>query len=210
MANQMVAGDQAALIRRVQLVSWASMAWLAVDGAIGLGAGLASDSVVLIGWGLDCAIQSVASLVIVWRFSGGRVASDSAERLAQKVIGASFFLLAPYIVVTAIHNLAVGEPAGASWVGIGLAATDAALMPFLGRMKMRAGNALRSHATVGGGKQNIVCAYLSVAVLLGLGANAVIGWWWADPLVALLLAFVVVQSGIATWRGRACDDSGTC
>jgi divalent metal cation (Fe/Co/Zn/Cd) transporter len=198
------------LMRRVRLLSWLSVAWLVIDGAIGLAAGLSADSVVLIGWGLDCAIQSAASLVLVWRFSGDRVTSDSAERLAQRVVGASFFLLAPYIVVTAVHHLATGDASGVSWIGIALAATDAILMPFLGAAKVCAGNGLRSSATVGGGHQNILCAYLSVAVLIGLAANAFAGWWWADPLVALLLAVTVIRSGLQTWRGEGCDTAPAC
>jgi len=197
-------------MRRVRLLSWLSVAWLLIDGAIGLAAGVSADSVVLIGWGLDCAIQSVASLALVWRFSGDRVTSDSAERLAQRIVGASFFLLAPYIVVTAVHHLATGDASGVSWIGIGLAGADAILMPFLGAAKVRAGDGLGSSATVGGGHQNILCAYLSVAVLIGLAANAFVGWWWADPMVALLLAFVVIRLGLQTWRGQSCDTAGAC
>jgi divalent metal cation (Fe/Co/Zn/Cd) transporter len=199
------ASAQTALVRNVKLLSWLSMGWLLIDGAVGLAAGLSADSVVLIGWGLDCAIQSAASLVLIWRFSGDRITSAQAERLAQRAVGASFFLLAPYIIVEALHHLATGEASGASWIGIALAASDAILMPILGAAKIRAGGGLQSAATVGGGHQNVLCAYLSVAVLVGLAANALVGWWWADPIVALILAVAVVQSGVQTWRGRSCD-----
>jgi divalent metal cation (Fe/Co/Zn/Cd) transporter len=199
-------GEHALLVRRVKLISWIGLSWLLVDGVIGMTAGLTANSVVLVGWGLDCAIEAVGSLVIIWRFSGERVHSAGAERLAQKVVGLSFFLLAPYIVVEAIDHLLTGNAAGVSWLGVGLAGTDVALMPFLGRAKKRVGNRLRSHATTGEGKQNILCAYLSLAVLVGLGANAILGWWWADPIVGLVLAIVVIQAGARTWRGQACDD----
>jgi divalent metal cation (Fe/Co/Zn/Cd) transporter len=200
------ADEHARLVRRVKLISWIGLAWLLADGAIGMTAGLAANSVALIGWGIDCAIQSAASLIIIWRFTGDRVHSPDAERLSQKAVGLSFFLLAPYIIVTAIDHLVTGSAAGASWLGIGLAGSDVLLMPLLGHAKRQVGNQLGSHATVGEGRQNILCAYLSLAVLVGLGANALFGLWWADPVVALLVAIVVIQAGARTWRGQVCDD----
>ena len=204
-AIKLAADEHARLVHRVKLISWIGLAWLLADGAIGMTAGLAANSVALIGWGLDCAIQSVASLIIIWRFTGDRIHSVRAERLSQKVVGLSFFLLAPYIIVAAIDHLVTGDAAGASLLGIALAGSDMLLMPLLGLAKRRVGHQLRSDATVGEGTQNILCAYLSLAVLVGLGANALFGLWWADPAVALLVAIVVIQAGISTWRGRACD-----
>jgi divalent metal cation (Fe/Co/Zn/Cd) transporter len=183
-------------------LSWLTIGWLLVDGAVGMTAGLAADSVALIGWGLDCAVQAGAAVVILWRFSAARVDSVGAERLAQRVVGASFFLLAPYIVAVAIDHLVTEDAARASWLGAGLAATDAVVMPVLGRAKQRVGTRLDSLATRSEGRQNVLCAYLSVAVLLGLAANALAGWWWADPLVALLVAVVVIQAGVRSWQGE--------
>src|SRR5882762_5968290 len=108
-----------------------TLAWLAIDGAVGMTAGISSDSMTLIGWGLDCALQAAAALVVIWRFSGTRVHSAETERLAQRVVAVSFLLLVPYIVVQAIDRLVTGDAAGASWIGIILAGTDALLMPFL-------------------------------------------------------------------------------
>ncbi len=167
-------------------------------------AGLAANSVALIGWGLDCAIQAAAAVVLLWRFSGSRVHSDVAERRAQKVVAVSFFLLAPYILVAAVNQLVAADAASASWLGIALAATDVVLMPFLGSAKRKVGGRLHSYATASEGRQNIVCAYLSLGVLVGLALNAVLGWWWADPLVAIVVAGVVVQAGVRTWRGERC------
>ena len=194
-------------LRRVRRLAWLTVAWLVVEGAIGMGAGMAADSVALIGWGLDCAIQAAAALVVIWRFTGARVGSTSAERLAQGAVGVSFLLLAPYIVVVAVDHLATGNPAGASWLGIVLAAADAALMPLLGRAKQHVGRELGSYATRSEGRQNVLCAYLSVAVLAGLAANAVAGWWWADPVAALLVAVVVIQAGVRTLHG---EPTGGC
>lgn len=192
------------LARRLRLLSWLTIVWLAIDGVIGMSAGIASDSVVLIGWGLDCAIEAAAATILIWRFSAPRLDSDHAERLAQKVVGATFVLLAPYIVVQAVDHLVTGNASGVSWIGLGLAASDAVLMPFLGQAKTRMGRQLNSSAATGAGKQNIICAYLSVAVLLGLGANALVGAWWADPIAGLLVAVVCVQAGSSTWRGESC------
>lgn len=197
--------EHARLVRRVKRLSWVTLAWLAVAGSIGMTAGAAANSVALIGWGLDCAIQAAACLVVIWRYTGTRVHSADAERTAQKAVAVSFLLLAPYIVVVAVDHLLTGNAAGASWIGIALAGTDVALMPILGRAKQKVGVGLASHATSSEGRQNVLCAHLSLAVLVGLTANAMLGWWWADPLVALSVAVVVIQAGVSTWRGRSCD-----
>ncbi|MCU1392061.1 MAG: putative conserved integral rane protein [Ilumatobacteraceae bacterium] len=187
------------------MLSWLTLGWLLIDGIIGLSAGLSTNSVVLIGWGIDCGIEAVATLIIIWRFSGKRLDADNAERIAQRVVAVTFLLLVPYIVVEAIDHLITGNAGGISWIGIALAATDAILMPVLGQAKNRIGRQLNSAAATGAGKQNVFCAYLSIAVLIGLGANAILGWWWADPIAALLVAVVCVQAGISTWRGDSCE-----
>jgi divalent metal cation (Fe/Co/Zn/Cd) transporter len=192
------------LIRRVKLLSWLSLAWMTAEGAIGVAAGIAANSIALIGYGLDSTIEGVASLVIIWRFTGSRIHSERAEARAQQVVAVSFFLLAPYVVVGALHRLLTGEEADASWVGIGLAIVSVILMPLFGRAKQRIGNRLGSAATSGEGTQNILCAYLSLAILAGLGANALLGLWWADPLVALVVALAAVRAGARTWRGQSC------
>jgi len=202
---ELTSGEHARLVQSVKLISWLSLAWMTAEGAIGVTAGILANSIALIGYGLDSSIEGIASLVIIWRFTGHRVHSDAAERRAQKVVAVTFFLLAPYIVVAAVQHLLAGTHAAASWIGIGLAIVSISLMPLFGRAKKRIGNALASSATAGEGTQNILCAYLSLAILIGLGANALAGWWWADPLVALVVALVAIQAGVRTWRGEACD-----
>jgi len=203
-------GERAVLAGRVRVLSWLTLVWLAIDGVVGMTAGITANSVALIGWGLDCAIQSAAALVIIWRFSGDRIHSATVERLAQKVVAVSFLLLVPYVVVQAVDQLVSGNPAGRSWVGIVLAGIDAVLMPILGQAKKRLGRRLGSPATSGAGTQNILCAYLSVAVLIGLVTNACLGWWWADPIVALVVALACMQAGWHTWRGITSYDEITC
>src|SRR5437870_9389444 len=188
----------ATLVRRVKLLSWLSLAWMTAEGAIGVTAGILANSIALIGYGLDSTIEGIASIVIIWRFTGHRIHSDDAERRAQKIVALSFFLLAPYIIIAALQHLIAGNQARASWVGIGLAIVSITLMPLFGRAKKELGNQLQSAATAGEGTQNILCAYLSLAILVGLGANALLGFWWADPTVALIVALVAVQAGVLT------------
>ena len=197
--------ERAALIGRVKLISWLSLAWMTAEGVIGTTAGIMANSIALIGYGVDSTIVGVASVIIIWRFTGARVDSHDAEARAQKIVAVTFFLFAPYVTVAAIHHLITGSEAQASWVGIGLAIVSVTLMPLFGRAKKRIGNRLESSATAGEGIQNILCAYLSLAILIGLAANAVLGLWWADPLAALIVAIAAIQTGIRTWRGEACD-----
>jgi divalent metal cation (Fe/Co/Zn/Cd) transporter len=194
-----------ALMRRARLLAWGGNAWHVVEFAIAVGAGVAAGSIALIGFGLDSLVEVAAGAVIVWLFTGRRVGDGvRAERRAQQLIAVSFFLLAAYIAVEAVRDLVAGDHPQASWIGIALAAVTAPTMPLLARAKRRVGHRLGSSATVSESAQNLLCAYLSVALLIGLGANAVLGWWWADPLAALVIAGVAVREGRASWRGDAC------
>lgn len=199
-----IASSRVRAVARIRLLSWITLGWLAIDGVLGMTAGITAGSVALIGWGLDCAIQAAAALILIWRFGDARSESDAAERVAQRVIAVSFFLLVPYVVTVAVDQLASGGGARGSWLGVTLAATDVVLMPVLGAGKKRAGERAGSYATSRAGVQNIICAYLSVAVLIGLMANAVLGWWWSDPTAALLVATSCLLAGINTWRGEKC------
>jgi divalent metal cation (Fe/Co/Zn/Cd) transporter len=200
-----VGGERAALMRRARLLAWCGNAWHVVEFAIAVGAGVAAGSIALIGFGLDSLVEVAAGTLIVWLFTGRRVGDGArAERRAQQLIAISFFLLAAYIAVEAARDLVAGDHPQASWIGIGLAAFTAPTMPLLARAKRRVGHRLGSSATVSESAQNLLCAYLSVALLIGLGANAVFGWWWADPLAALVIAGVAVREGRASWRGDAC------
>jgi divalent metal cation (Fe/Co/Zn/Cd) transporter len=203
------APERERLVRRARLLAWAGVAWHVVEFAVAIAAGVAASSVALIAFGADSLIESFAGFVVVWRFSRSRAHSHAAERRAQQVIAASFFVLAAYVGFEALRTLAEGREPDASWVGIGLAALTAPTMPLLARAKGRIGRRLGSAATVKEGAQNQLCAYLSVALLAGLGANALIGWWWADPIAGIVIAGVAVREGRRTWRGEGCAD-GCC
>lgn len=190
--------------RRARFLSWLSLAWMGAEGAIAITAGLLAGSIALIGFGIDSAIEGVASLVIVWRFTGSRLLSHASEERAQKLVAIQFFLLAPYVTAEALHTLATGERPETSWLGIGLVASSVVGMPFLGVAKRRLADQLGSVATRGEGSQNLLCAYLAGAVLIGLLGNALFGFWWLDPVAALLIAVVAVREGIESWRGEGC------
>jgi divalent metal cation (Fe/Co/Zn/Cd) transporter len=193
-----------AAARKARILSWISLVWMGAEGAIGITAGVLAGSIALISFGLDSVIEGLASLVIVWRFSGSRLLSHGAERRAQKLVALQFFLLAPYVALEALHKLVTGEQAETSWVGIALVTSSLVGMPLLGVAKRRLADTLGSVATRGEGTQNLLCAYLAAAVLLGLLGNTLFGLWWLDPAAALVVALVAVREGRASWRGEGC------
>jgi divalent metal cation (Fe/Co/Zn/Cd) transporter len=199
--------ERAKLQGRARFLAWGGIAWHVIDFGIALGAGIAASSIALIGFGADSLIEAVAGFVVIWLFTGSRLHSETAERRAQQFIAASFFVLAAYVGVESIRDLVGGHHPSASWVGIGLAAFTAPTMPLLALAKRRVGSKLNSAATVKEGAQNMLCAYLSVALLVGLLANAIAGWWWADPAAALVIAVVAVKEGRESWRGEGCCDA---
>jgi divalent metal cation (Fe/Co/Zn/Cd) transporter len=137
--------------------------------------------------------------------ASGRADSERAERRAQQFLAALFALLAAYIGVEAVRDLVGGHHPAVSWVGIGLAVVTLATMPPLARAKRRVGEALGSSATASESRQAMLCAYLSAGLLIGLLANAIAGWWWADPVVALGIGVVAVREARTAWRGEICD-----
>jgi divalent metal cation (Fe/Co/Zn/Cd) transporter len=199
--------EQARLQRRARLLAWGGIGWHVIEFAIALAAGVAAGSIALIGFGADSLIEAFAGFVVVWLFTGNRLHSETAERRAQQVIAASFFVLAAYVSVESVRDLIGGHHPEASWIGIGLAAFTAVTMPLLARAKRQVGQRLNSSATVKEGAQNKLCAYLSVGLLVGLLLNAVVGWWWADPAAALLIAAFALKEGRESWRGEGCCET---
>lgn len=192
------------LARRARLLSWLTLAWLGIEAGAGVAAAVVAGSAALLGFGLDSGVEAVASVIVIWRFTGSRLGSGLSERRAQQLVAVSFFLLGPYIAVEGVQGLVTGDRPGTSWVGIALTAGTFVLEPPLGIAKRRLGRALGSAATAGEGTQNLLCAYLAGAVLAGLLANTVLGWWWLDGGVALFIAAWAVWEGRASWRGAAC------
>jgi divalent metal cation (Fe/Co/Zn/Cd) transporter len=177
---------------------------MTAEGALGLVAGIAGGSISLTGWALGSVIEALASVIVIWRFTGTRMASEDSERRAQRAVAVSFFLLAPYVAAEAVSDLVSGHRASASALGLAVTAVSLALMPVLGLAKRRLGTRLGSGATAGEGTQNLLCAAQAGAVLAGLAATAAWGWSWLDPAIALLLAGWAVREGIGAWQGDDC------
>jgi len=192
------------LARRVKALSWFSLGYMALEGGIAILAGILAGSVALIGFGLDSAIEGFASGIIVWRFTGARMFSEAAEHRAQKLVAVQFFVLAPYVGFESVQALVHGERPEVSWLGIALSASSVVVMPYLGLAKQRIADQIGSAATKGEGRQNMLCAYLAGALLIGLLANAAFGLWWLDPVIGLAIATVAVKEGLEAWRGEGC------
>ncbi len=192
------------LARRARVLSWVSLGWLGVEAGLALVAALLAGSIALLGFGLDSAIEAMASVIVIWRFTGWRTGSDTSERHAQRLVAVSFFVLAPYVAAESVRTLAVEHHAETTWLGIATASLSLAWCPLLGCAKQRIGRRLGSAATTGEGKQNLLCAYMAVSVLAGLLANTLWGAWWLDPTVGVLIAALAVREGRSAWRGEPC------
>ena len=192
------------LARRVRLLSWLSLGAMSVEGIVAIAAGVLAGSIALVGFGLDSAVEGFASVIIIWRFTGSRVMSEVAERRAQKLVAIQFFVLAPYVGFESVRALVGAHHPDVSVLGMGIAIWSLVTMPLLGVAKQRIANEIGSAATKGEGRQNVLCAYLAGALLVGLAGNAIAGVWWLDPVVGLLIAAVAVSEGREAWRGDGC------
>lgn len=196
--------DRTALLRRrVRLVVTATIAYNAVEAVIALTAGAAASSAALIGFGLDSVVEVLSAAAIAWQFAGGRHHEDR-EHVALRVVAFSFFALAAFVSFDAVRTLLGAREAGESTVGIVLAAVSLAVMPGLSWFERRTGRELGSASVVADSKQTLICAALSAVLLVGLLANSALGWSWADPLAALVIAAVAVREGIQALRGDTC------
>ena len=192
------------LARRVRMLSWLSLGAMSVEGAVAIAAGILAGSIALVGFGLDSVVEGFASVIIIWRFTGSRTMSERAERRAQKLVAIQFFVLAPYVTIESLKALLGSDHPEVSLLGMALAVWSLLTMPLLGIAKQRIAEQIGSAATKGEGRQNVLCAYLAGALLIGLAGNALVGAWWLDPLVGLLIAGVAVKEGAEAWRGDGC------
>lgn len=196
--------------RRVQLnrrslhLAYATAGYNLLEGVVAVSAGVAASSTALLGFGLDSFVEVSSALVVIWQFRS-RV-PENRERLSLRLIAVSFFALAAWVTIDAVRSLLGSERAEASPVGIGIAAVSVIVMPILVWAKRRTGRELGSAAVVADSMQTMLCTYLSAIVLVGLLVNATLGWWWADPVAALVIAAVAVREGVEAWRGEQCDD----
>lgn len=191
-----------ALARRVRWLVAATIAYNLAEGVIAIAAGTAASSTALIGFGLDSMIEVASAAAVAWQFSA--VDHEARERTALRVIAVSFLALAAYVSVESVRALLGAEAAAHSTVGIVLATVSLLVMPVLSYAQRRAGRELGSASAVADSKQTLLCTYLSGVLLAGLLLNSLLGWWWADPLAALVIAAVAVKEGREAWRGDRC------
>jgi divalent metal cation (Fe/Co/Zn/Cd) transporter len=204
-----LAVDRHALVRRGRWLSWATLAYNSLEGVLAIIVGLGAGSVALVGFGVDSGIELAASGMALWRLSADAEPARRArvERTSHRVIGALFVALALYVAYDAAEALLRHEAPEASVPGIVLAIASLIVMPFLARQKRRVGVALGSRALVSESAQTSLCTYLSAILLGGLLLNALVGWWWSDPVAALVMVPIIAKEGVEGLRGQpACAD----
>ncbi len=201
--------DRGAVVRRGQRLTWATILYNCLEAAVSVGAGLAAGSVALVGFGLDSVIEVCSSVAGLWRLrtDATPAARHGAERGALRIIGTCFLLLAAYVLVDAVRTLFLRAHPEESSLGIVIALGSLLVMPFLARAKRRVAAQLQSGALTAEARQTDFCFYLSVILLAGLLLNALLGWWWADPVAALAMVPILGTEGITALRGRTpCAD----
>ncbi|MFB8189501.1 cation transporter [Microbacterium sp. NPDC055988] len=193
------------LHRRIRLIVGITIAYNLIEAVIAIAAGSVASSAALIGFGLDSTIEVLSAGVVAWQFT--RRDPERWEKPALRVIAVAFFTLAAYVTATSVAALVTAERPEHSTVGIVLTAVSVAVMPFLSFAERRAGRELGSATAVADSKQTLICTYLSAAVLIGLVANSLLGWWWADAVAGLVIAAFAVREGVEAWKGDACATS---
>lgn len=193
--------ERAHALQRGLSLEYLSVAWNVGEAAVGIAAGAVAGSVALIGFGLDSVVEASSAAIIVWRLTSERHgrAADTLERPAIRAVAIAFWALAGYVAVRATVDLVTSARPEESLAGIILAAVSLVGMPALAVAKRRASKRLGSHAMHADARQTVLCTYLSAALLVGLLANAVLGWWWADPASALVIAAIAAREGYQLW-----------
>ena len=191
--------------RHARRLEYLTIGWNLIEAGVAIGAGIIAGSIALVGFGVDTLIEIFSSLVLLWRLLSIHP-DEQRERVALKLVGVSFLLLAAYVGYEAVSSLVLKKPPEASFVGIALAFLALFVMPLLARAKRRAAGLLNSAALSADAGQSSLCAYLSVILLGGLGLNAAFHWWWADPVAALVMVPIIAKEGLEALRGGVCAD----
>lgn len=197
------------LLRRALRLEYLTVGWNVVEGIVSVAAAVAAGSVALLGFGIDSFVETISGAILVWRLHAERWALDAEaverlDRRAHKLVGISLFLLAAYVAFEATRSLIARERPEPTLVGIAITSLSMAVMWWLARAKRRAAVALGSRALRADSFQTSACLWLSLITLVGIGLNAVFGWWWADPAAALGMTWFLVREGREAWRGEEC------
>jgi divalent metal cation (Fe/Co/Zn/Cd) transporter len=189
-------------------LAWVTIAWNTIEAVVAIVAGAVASSIALVGFGLDSTVEVLSASVIVWQMT--REVPEDREEQALRLIAVSFFALAGYVAVQAVFDLASRSQPETSTVGIALAAVSLVVMPLLAGLKRRNGRRLGSGSVVADSNQTLLCTYLSVVLLVGLLLNATVGWWWADPVAALVIAALAINEGREAWHGERRSEDNAC
>jgi len=195
--------DRARHLKRGRRLEYFTLGWNMVEAGVAIGAGWLAGSIALVGFGVDSLIESTSGAILLWRLASP-AHGESREQFALRLVAVSFFLLAAYVCFEAIKSLLAAEPPKASVPGIVLAAVSLIVMPLLARAKRRVAANLSSQALKADSHQTDICAYLSAILLGGLVLNALFGWWWADPVAALIMVPIIAREGLEAWQGEEC------
>lgn len=201
-ARPLTAARRGVLRRRIRWVVTATIAYNVVEAVVAIAAGRAASSSALVGFGLDSVVEVLSAAAVAWQFAAPD--PETREKTAMRLIAVSFLALAAFVTVEAVRTLLSAAAPGHSPVGIALAAVSLAVMPGLSWFERRTGRELGSASAVADSHQTLLCAALSAVLLLGLLLNSTLGWWWADPLAALVIAGFAVREGLEAWNGDAC------
>jgi divalent metal cation (Fe/Co/Zn/Cd) transporter len=191
------------LLRRGLRLEGLTISWNVIEAIVAVGFGIAAGSIALIGFGFDSTIEVFAASVVIWELRG---VGDDREHLALRLIAISFFVLTAYVGVQSISDLLTRAEPHESVPGIVLAALSLLVMPLLAIAKRRTGVAMGSAALIADSAETMLCSLLSLILLVGLLLNSRVGWWWADPVAALVIAALALREGLEAWRGEAHDD----
>jgi divalent metal cation (Fe/Co/Zn/Cd) transporter len=203
--------DRRELVRRGRHLEYLTIGWNSLEALIAVAAGLVAGSVALVGFGVDSVIEVSSGAALLWRLHlDSPERRERAEQVALKLVGVSFLALAAYVAFDAVKSLVRREAPEASYTGIALAALSLVVMPLLARAKRRVAAGLSSRALHADSRQTDICAYLSAILLGGLILNALFGWWWADPVAALVMVPIITKEGIEALRGEQCCDDDAC
>lgn len=204
--------DRASLVRRGRYLEYFTIGYNSLEGLIAVGAGLLAGSIALVGFGFDSLIEVTSGAVMLWRLHADvdEVRRERIEALSLRLIGACFVILSLYVTYDSVKSLIRKEAPEESIIGIVLAAVSVIVMPSLVRAKKKVARGINSGALMADSKQTELCTYLSAILLLGLVLNALLGWWWADPIAALVMVPIIVKEGIEGLRGETCCDDTEC
>lgn len=198
-----VAADSSSNLRRALQLEYFTITWNVIEAVIAIGAGIVAGSIALVGFGFDSSIEGFAASAVIWQLRG--VQDEEREQRALKLIAITFFVLAAYVIFESARDLITNSEPETSTVGIVVAVVSIVVMPTLGFAKKRLADQMNSSVLRADAAETFLCSWLSVILLVGLVLNATVGWWWADPIAALGIAWLAIREGREAWEGEDDD-----